>query len=206
MTWSTMPHWKSRSAKAARTSRGWSRSGRVSTTAGLAIGSTDPKVLARAPVASEKERTPVRTNVAAFMILPSFRRARVGRSGAAAEALGVAGAGEGRRLLAIARRSRRDQVPHQAPGGRRDLLHRPVEGRRVGLRGRVEAAQLAHELERGRADLLVRRGRIEVEQGADASAHGPIVWRKRARSRAAPAAPRPSRPRRAPRRRRGRAG
>ena len=42
----------------------------------------------------------------------------------------------------------------------------------VGLRRHGEAAQLANELERGVADLELGRGRLEVEEGLDVSAHG----------------------------------
>ena len=52
-----------------------------------------------------------------------------------------------------------------------DLVDRRLEGRRVGARGLGEAAELAHELTRGGADLLVVGRRIEIEQGADAAAH-----------------------------------
>ena len=46
-----------------------------------------------------------------------------------------------------------------------------AKGGLIDLRGCVEAAQLAHELERGRADLVIGRRRIEIEQGLDAAAH-----------------------------------
>ena len=39
-----------------------------------------------------------------------------------------------------------------------------VEGRLVALRGLGRAAQLAHELKRGVADLVIGRRRIEIEQ------------------------------------------
>src|SRR5882724_6321720 len=52
------------------------------------------------------------------------------------------------------------------------LVDRAREGELVRLGGPRKAAQLADELQRGRADLLVRGGRLEVVQGLDVSAHG----------------------------------
>ena len=79
-----------------------------------------------------------------------------------------------RRRLAVARRllsgQRRDQ-PARRIG---DLFDRRLEGRRVGARGMGEAAELAHELARGGADLVLARRRIEIEQGSDAAAHRAI--------------------------------
>jgi hypothetical protein len=60
-------------------------------------------------------------------------------------------------------------------GGGGDLVDGGIEGFAVGLRRRVEARQLADELERGVADLLIRRGRVEVEQCPDVAAHRPLL-------------------------------
>src|SRR2546422_9223100 len=46
-----------------------------------------------------------------------------------------------------------------------------IERRLVGPRRLVEARELSHELERGSPDLLVGRGRVEVKQSLDVSAH-----------------------------------
>jgi len=43
------------------------------------------------------------------------------------------------------------------------LLHRLIEGRLVGLRGLLKTTQLADKLQRRRADLFMRRRRVEVE-------------------------------------------
>src|SRR5215208_3589262 len=61
MTSPTTPHWKSRSAKAARTSSAWCRSWSLFTTAGLAIGSTDPYVLPNAAAGARRTRIAART-------------------------------------------------------------------------------------------------------------------------------------------------
>ena len=62
-------------------------------------------------------------------------------------------------------------------GRPRHVLDGAVEGLRVGLRGMVEAAQLPHELDGRRPDLLVGGRRLEIEQGSDVSTHGtlPII-------------------------------
>src|SRR5580765_8149848 len=65
--------------------------------------------------------------------------------------------------------------------GMGDLFDGAVEGGFVGFRGRREAAELAHELDRGGADFLFGRGRLEIEQGADVAAHwrrslGGVLW------------------------------
>src|SRR5262245_43394553 len=89
-----------------------------------------------------------------------------------AVALGGAGPRLGRLDLAVARRGGGLQRLDQLARHPERVLHGPVERRLVGLRRLREAAQLAHELQRGGADLLVGGGRIEVEQGLDAPAHG----------------------------------
>jgi hypothetical protein len=52
-----------------------------------------------------------------------------------------------------------------------DLIDRAVEGKPIRLRGPRETAQLSYELERGRPDLVVRGGWLEVMQGLDAATH-----------------------------------
>ena len=73
--------------------------------------------------------------------------------------------------VAVARRAGRLQRCQQAAGRRRDLVDRAVERRLVDLGGTRVAAQLAHELQRGGADLVVGRGRREIEQRTDVPAH-----------------------------------
>src|SRR5262245_10232491 len=81
-----------------------------------------------------------------------------------------------RRLdLSVARLGVGHQRPDQRTRGGRDLLDRVVEHDLVGLGGAGEAAQLANELQRRGADLLVGGGRLEVEQGLDASTHGGVT-------------------------------
>ena len=60
-------------------------------------------------------------------------------------------------------------------GGRGDLVDGALECRLVRLRRLVEAAQLAHELQRGGADLVLGRGRLEIEQRADVAAHRVVL-------------------------------
>jgi hypothetical protein len=64
---------------------------------------------------------------------------------------------------AIARWGGRGQRIDQRARDRRHVLDRPSKSRGVGLRRLVEAAQLPHELQRRRADLLVRRRGLKVE-------------------------------------------
>src|SRR5581483_1280451 len=63
-----------------------------------------------------------------------------------------------------------------------------------------EAGELAYELQRGGADLVVRRRRVEVEQRLDVAAHGPV---SRAFSVVVSKHRRPTRPAQAPGRRLG---
>jgi hypothetical protein len=53
-------------------------------------------------------------------------------------------------------------------------VYRVAKGGLIDLGGRVEAAQFAYELERGGADLIMGRRRIEIEQCLDAAAHDPV--------------------------------
>jgi hypothetical protein len=73
---------------------------------------------------------------------------------------------------AIARRSIGDESAQQLVRSPRDLLDRAIERCLIGLRRSIETAQLAHELQGGRMDLLVRRGRLEIMKRPDVSAHG----------------------------------
>src|SRR5262249_43246939 len=82
-----------------------------------------------------------------------------------------------RRLdLAIARR----RAGHQRIQDRMRAPHHLADGvmERVlgGLRGLREAAQLADELERRCANLLVRGGRLEVVERLDATTHGNLPF------------------------------
>src|SRR2546427_7558514 len=60
----------------------------------------------------------------------------------------------------------------QSPSGRGHLPHRAIERCLVGPCRFCKAGEFPHELERGVADLLVGRRRVEVEQRLDVSAHG----------------------------------
>src|SRR5262249_44271330 len=73
--------------------------------------------------------------------------------------------------LAIAGRSRRNQRIDQLARRPGDRLDGVVEGLFVGLGRPVEAAQLAHELQRRGVDLLVRRRRLEIVEVPDIAAH-----------------------------------
>src|SRR5215211_2489746 len=64
----------------------------------------------------------------------------------------------------------RERVEEPA-GGVRDLLDGAVEGGGVCPRRRVEARELAHELQRRGADLVLGRRRLEIEQRTDLAAH-----------------------------------
>src|SRR5438105_1545161 len=59
----------------------------------------------------------------------------------------------------------------QPSGYRRDVFHRGVECRLIGVRWVRHTAQLTHELDRRRPNLVVRRRRLEVRQRLDVSAH-----------------------------------
>src|SRR5215212_10766595 len=88
----------------------------------------------------------------------------------------VAGARAGTALLgldlSVLGRGRGHQVVEEVLGRVRDVVHCAVEGLPVAL-GRVSGAtDLAHELERGIAHLLRGRGRLEVVEWADVTAHG----------------------------------
>jgi hypothetical protein len=73
--------------------------------------------------------------------------------------------------FAIARGRMRVKRSQKTPRGGRHLLDREIEGSRISLRRLVEARQLAHELQRGSVDFLIRRRRLEIEQRLDVSAH-----------------------------------
>src|SRR5689334_1350693 len=75
---------------------------------------------------------------------------------------------------AVARLGGGDQRTDQPCGARGHLVDRAFKGFLVGLGRHAEAAELAHELQRGGADLLLGGGRLEVVEGLDASAHGAL--------------------------------
>src|SRR6187401_1434023 len=72
---------------------------------------------------------------------------------------------------AVARRRRRRQRVDQLTRRFGHGIDGAVEGLLVGLRRAVEAAQLAHELQRRGTNLLVRRRRLEVVEVANVAAH-----------------------------------
>jgi len=76
-------------------------------------------------------------------------------------------------LLSVARRGARLQAVDEAARHFKHLVDRVAKGGLIDLRGRVDATQLAHELERGGADLIIGRRRIEIEQCRDTAAHDP---------------------------------
>jgi hypothetical protein len=53
--------------------------------------------------------------------------------------------------------------------GVRHMIHGMIERGLVGLGRACETRQLAHELQRRRADLIIRRGGLEIVQGLDAA-------------------------------------
>src|SRR5690606_36366568 len=75
-----------------------------------------------------------------------------------------------RLLLAVLRRSGRDELVEQTPGHLCDLGHGPVEGRLVRPGRRVRSADLSHELQGRVAALFIGRGRLEVVQRDDVAA------------------------------------
>src|SRR5262249_6421673 len=78
----------------------------------------------------------------------------------------------GRLDFAITRRRGGDQHVQELPSDLRSSLHRALEGGFVRFRGFVHARELAHELERRGAHLVVGDRRFEVEQSPDVAAHG----------------------------------
>src|SRR5216684_8420451 len=80
------------------------------------------------------------------------------------------------------------QQAEQHPARRGDVPHRSVERGLIGLRGSVEPADLAHELQRRVVQLRVGRRMIRVSQALDVSAHDvrPFVIYWDARSGFAP--------------------
>src|SRR5262249_35918042 len=94
--------------------------------------------------------------------------------------------------VAVAWRTGGSERNQQSPGNVGDIIERLVERCLIRLCGRREPAQLADELQRGRADLLLGRGRLEIEQRADIAAHRTLLdpafgpchigpWRRRCR-------------------------
>jgi hypothetical protein len=76
-------------------------------------------------------------------------------------------------LDAILRRRRRLIRLDQAPRGRRHLVDRTLERGLVRARGPRRSAELAHELQRRGADLVLGGGGLEVRERSDVAAHGP---------------------------------
>src|SRR5215813_3348033 len=98
--------------------------------------------------------------------------------------------------VAVAWRTGRGERSQQPPSGIGDIIDRLVERCLVRLRRGREPAQLSDELQRGGADLLLGRGRLEIEQSADIAAHRTLLgsaftpchigpWQRRCRSRCA---------------------
>src|SRR5258705_12388680 len=73
--------------------------------------------------------------------------------------------------LAVARRGVGLQRGQQAPRAVEHFGNRAVERLGVGLRRRIEAGEVSHELQRGSMDLGVRGRGIEIEQELDVTAH-----------------------------------
>src|SRR5262245_17719687 len=85
--------------------------------------------------------------------------------------------GLARLLVTVAGRGARAQRLNQPPRRLRHLVHGTVECQLVHPRRTVGTAQLADELQRGCANLLLCRWWLEIRQGLDVSAHVPIVRR-----------------------------
>src|SRR5262249_27144538 len=79
-------------------------------------------------------------------------------------------------FLSVARRGVCLQPADEAVGHFKHLVDRVGKGDLIDLRGRVEAAQLAHELERGGAYFLIGRRRFEIKQRLDAATHDAAPW------------------------------
>src|SRR6188508_3400327 len=73
--------------------------------------------------------------------------------------------------LAIPRGRRRLERGKKLAGDGGNLVDGREERGFVGLRRLVKTADLAHELQRGRANLLVRHRRGEIEEDPDVSTH-----------------------------------
>src|SRR5438876_11486637 len=74
-------------------------------------------------------------------------------------------------VVAVLRRRHRLERVQQVPRDGRDVVDSREEPRFVGLRGLRETADLPHELQGRRANLLAGDRRLEVEQGPDVPAH-----------------------------------
>src|SRR5689334_5663016 len=79
--------------------------------------------------------------------------------------------------LAVARRRLRLERENELARHFRHVFDRPVESGLIGFRGAIEARELAHELQRRGADLVLTRRRLEIEQSADVPAHQRLLWR-----------------------------
>src|SRR5580765_6553992 len=91
------------------------------------------------------------------------------------EPLGRSGASPFGFDLAVLRRSRGHELLQQTRGSCGDFVDRAGESSLVRLRRLREAADLAHVLERGVVDLLVRGGWLVVVERVDVSAHALIL-------------------------------
>src|SRR5215203_3180166 len=96
------------------------------------------------------------------------------RASASGEALARALASLAGFLLAIARRRVDLQGGDEPLRGLRHLVDGALERGLVRARGTRRPAQLAHELQRRGADLVVGGRRLEVRQRLDVTAHGPV--------------------------------
>src|SRR5437667_8548185 len=106
----------------------------------------------------------------------------------ASEPLRSSGAGACGLDFAIARLCVGHQRFQEIPRYCCDLFDGVIERRLVDLRRLVEPRELSHELDRRSLDLLLSRGRVEVEQRLDVPAHSipsRISGRTRRRAREA---------------------
>src|SRR5699024_4990147 len=85
----------------------------------------------------------------------------------------------GRLDLTVLRGRARHELVQQPLGHRGHLLDGLVEGLLVGPARLGGPAHLAHVLQRGGTHLIARRGRLEVVQLTDVSAHAPSLHRRR---------------------------
>src|SRR5215469_12887297 len=99
--------------------------------------------------------------------------AKIRRScGLGAKAICATGAGFRDFLFAVLWRGMGFERGHELHRGCGDLVDGGLKGFFVCLGRLIEAANLAHELERGVSNLGVGDGRFEVEEHLDVSAHG----------------------------------
>src|SRR5438552_8657355 len=84
--------------------------------------------------------------------------------------------------FAVARRACRLQRIEKSARSLRHVVNRPMECRLVDPRRVRESAQLSDELQRGGADFLVRRGRLEIKKRANISTHRSLLIARAARA------------------------